>query len=71
MSIVVSGCASDDEKKQSHFEKGQTYFDNGEYKSAELEFKNAVQIDPRFLDAHLRLAETYMKMGDAQETFRS
>ena len=49
MSIVVSGCASDEEKKQSHLEKGQAYFDKGEYKSAELELKNAVQIDPRYL----------------------
>ena len=37
--LVVYGCASQEEKKQSHFEKGKAYFEKGEYKSARIEFK--------------------------------
>jgi hypothetical protein len=41
---ITSGCASDEEKKLSHFEKGRSYLEAGEYKSAVLEFKNAIQV---------------------------
>ena len=71
VSIIVAGCASDEEKKISHFHKGQAYFEEGQYKSAVLELKNALQIDPRYIDAQMQLAQTYMKLGDAGETFRA
>ena len=41
VALVVCGCASEEEKKRSHFEKGKAYFEKGEYKSARIEFKNA------------------------------
>lgn len=63
-SIAMFGCASDDEKKVSHFEKGRAYFEKGEYKSAALEFKNAIQIDPQFVQAQESLGETCLKLGD-------
>jgi Tfp pilus assembly protein PilF len=44
-SFAIYACSSDEEKKVSHFERGKAYFEKGEYKSAELEFKNAIQID--------------------------
>ena len=67
LAFVFVGCASDEEKKLSHFEKRRSYFEEGQYKSAVLELKNALQIDPGYLDAWLQLAETYMK--DEKETF--
>jgi Tfp pilus assembly protein PilF len=70
VAFVFSGCSSDEEKKASHFEKGKSYFEKGEYKSAELEFRNAIQIDPEFVDAYERLGETYLKLGDPRGAFR-
>ena len=46
--VFVLSCTSDTDKKVSHFEKGVGYFDKGEYKAAEIEFKNAIQIDPKY-----------------------
>ena len=69
--VALSACSSDEQKKQSHFAKGKEYFDKGEYKSARIEFKNAIQIDSRFARAHLMLGETSLKLGDAQDAFRS
>lgn len=71
VSLVVGGCASDEEKKLSHYERGVGYFDKAEYKAAEIELKNAIQIDPQYTAAHSKLAETYLKMGDAQGAFRA
>ena len=70
LTFIFIGCSSDEEKKASHLEKGKTYFESGEYKSAELEFRNAIQIDPEFVDAYARLGETYLKLGDPRGAFR-
>ena len=71
LAFIAIGCSSDGEKKASHLEKGETYFEIGEYKSAELEFRNAIQIDPEFVDAYERLGETYLKLGDPRGAFRN
>jgi Tfp pilus assembly protein PilF len=70
LALMITGCSSDEENKASHLEKGKSYFENGEYKSAELEFRNAIQIDPEFVDAYERLGETYLKLGDPRGAFR-
>ncbi|MGD9223933.1 MAG: tetratricopeptide repeat protein, partial [Desulfobacteraceae bacterium] len=68
--VFFLGCASDEEKKLSHFKKGVGYFDTQEYKSAEIELKNAIQIDPNYIDAYAKLGETYLKMGDGRGAYR-
>ena len=50
-SLLVLGCSSDEDKKASHFAKGLAYVEKSEYKSARLEFKNAIQIDPKYVNA--------------------
>ncbi|MBW1754395.1 MAG: tetratricopeptide repeat protein [Deltaproteobacteria bacterium] len=71
IAFLILGCASDEEKKQAHFSKGNAYFEKGEYKSARLEYKNAIQIDPKYKQAHQKLGETNLKLGDAQGAFRA
>ncbi len=66
----VAACASSEEKKIEFFEKGKAFFESGEYKTAEIELKNALQIDPRFVEAHRVLGETYLKLGQAREAFQ-
>ena len=54
--LAFYGCSSDEEKKLSHLEKGKQYFEKGEYKSAQIEFKNAIQIDPDYANRLSHLA---------------
>ena len=68
--LIFSGCATDEEKKLSHLKKGQAYFENGKYREARIEFKNAIQIDPRYLEANIQLAETEVRLGDAGSAYR-
>ena len=35
-----------------------------------IEFKNAIQIDSQYLDAHKQMVETYLKLGDPKGAFR-
>jgi cytochrome c-type biogenesis protein CcmH/NrfG len=67
--VVILGCSSNEEKKATHFQKGEAYFDQGDYKSARLEYKNAIKADPEFTAAYLKLGETNLKLGHAQEAF--
>jgi len=68
---VISACSSDEEKKASHLEKGKSYFQKGEYKSAELELKSAIQIDPKYVDAYMALGGASLKLGNPQGAFNA
>lgn len=65
-----AGCSSDQERKTAHYQKAVGYFEKEDYKSAELELRNAVRIDPSFRDAQLKLGEVYLKLGNPQESFK-
>ncbi len=65
MGIVFSGCSRDPNvRKQKYFESGQRYFERGKYREAAIQYSNAVQVDPRFTDAHYQLAQTYLKLQE-------
>jgi Tfp pilus assembly protein PilF len=70
-SLVIAGCTSDEDKKREHFARGNDFFEKGDFKSARIEFKNAIQIDPGYIEAHMQLGETSLKLGDAQSAFRA
>ena len=53
--LALTGCSSDEEKLAGYLEKGNAYFEKGEYSSAEIEFKNAAKIDPKNVNAHIKL----------------
>ena len=36
-----------------------------------MEFKNAIQIDPKYVDAYEKLGETNLKIGDARGAFEA
>jgi len=61
IAFLILGCASDEEKKQAHFAKGNAYFEEGEFKSARLEFKNAIQIDPKYKEDIRKLMRSWAK----------
>src|SRR5947209_18714201 len=71
MGIVFSGCSRDPNvRKQKYFESGQRYFARGKYREAAIQFSNAVQVDPRFAQAHYQLAETYLKLRDFNRAYQ-
>src|SRR5271166_1350945 len=61
---VFLGCHRDPNvRKQKFMEQGNRDFERGDYSAALISFGRAIQVDPRFAEAHLRLAQTYAKMG--------
>lgn len=56
---ALTACKSEEEKSQEYYESGAAYLEKGEYSSAELEFKNALKINPHNIDAQFGTAVIY------------
>src|SRR5215475_14461581 len=59
VAFVLCGCNRDPKK---FLAKGNQAFDQGKYPDAVLYYGRAVQLDPRFAEAHYKLAQTHLKM---------
>jgi tetratricopeptide (TPR) repeat protein len=67
---ALTGCSRDPNvRKQKFLESGDKYFAEGKYREAEIQYRNAIQLDPRFAQAHYQLSQTYLKLGDTQRAF--
>jgi tetratricopeptide (TPR) repeat protein len=52
--ILLGGCGGAQSRYASHMKRGQDYFDQGDFSKANVEFRNALQIEPK--DSIARLA---------------
>src|SRR5437763_5867538 len=56
LTLLVAGCSRDPNvRKQKYLKAGNAYFDKGQYREAAIEYENAIQVDPRYAEAHYRL----------------
>jgi Tfp pilus assembly protein PilF len=63
LALLLSSCSSDPNKRKLNYLKsGQHYFNQNKFQEAVIEFRNAVQIDPRFAEAHYQLARSYQSL---------
>ncbi len=54
LAVMLSACTLDPNKKKlGYLNRGEKYFKAGNYSAAEVEFRNAVALDPKFEQAHL------------------
>ena len=68
---LVLGCSGPEEKKMKFFNKGKALYEKGDYVKAALEFKNAVQIDPKFADGYYMLGKVAMGQRDFNRAYGS
>src|SRR5262245_41842905 len=63
--IALAACSSDPQAaKAKYLASGDRYLASGKLPEALIEYRNAVQQDPRAGDARVKLADTYVKAGD-------
>ena len=55
---LILSCSGGEDRKISYIEKGDRLYEEGNYEKAQLEYKNALQIDPKDATAHFKLAQT-------------
>src|SRR5579863_7423751 len=64
IAIIIGACSRDPEvAKHRYLESGNRYFDKGDYRSAAIQYQNAIRVDSRFEEGHARLAQAYLKLG--------
>ncbi|MGA7220652.1 MAG: tetratricopeptide repeat protein [Candidatus Sulfotelmatobacter sp.] len=65
-----TGCNRDpNARKQKFLESGNRYRDQGKFREAAIQYGNAVQVDPRFAEAHYQLGDTYLKLKDYNRAY--
>src|SRR5713226_6115340 len=61
---VLSSCSRDPNvRKQKYLASGNRYYGRKQFREAAIQYQNALQADPRFVDAHYQLAQCYLNLG--------
>ena len=68
--LALFSCSRDpDQQKRQYLNSGEQYFNAGKFQEAEIQFRNAIQIDPGFAAAHYQLAHTYLRLRNPAAAF--
>ncbi|MFI5072386.1 MAG: tetratricopeptide repeat protein [Terriglobales bacterium] len=70
VSLFLVSCARDPQKaKANYVQKGMDYMKKGQYSSAAIEYRNALKIDPSYVDAYIKLAQADEALGDGRSAY--
>ncbi|HKY20067.1 MAG TPA: tetratricopeptide repeat protein [Vicinamibacterales bacterium] len=68
--LAGMACGQDSEAaKREYVRSGDRYVAEKKYPEAVIEYRNAVQQDPKFGEARFKLAEAYAKLGDPKNAY--
>jgi tetratricopeptide (TPR) repeat protein len=67
--VAIAGCGGAKSRLASHMKRGQDYFQNGDFAKAGVEFRNAMQIDPKDPMARVKAAEAAAKLGQVRGAY--
>jgi len=63
--LIICACATNPQKaKAKYLAAGQNYMKKGDYGDAIVEFRNALRIDPRFVEAYYQVAQADLAQRD-------
>ena len=65
----VIGCSNPERDKVEHVKKGDQYVADKKDQFAVIEYASAIKIDPKYGDAHWKLAQTYERLNNANAAF--
>ncbi len=70
--LLLQGCSRDPKVlREQCVSNGNKYFRSGKYKQASILYRRALQLDPKFAEAHYRLGLTAMELKDYSGAVRS
>src|SRR3954465_2273155 len=70
--VAVSACTrSAEQAKREYIERGDKYAKANNLDAAIIEYRNAIQRDPKFAPAYEKLATTYVSRGDGPNALRN
>src|SRR5690349_22919411 len=68
--VSLAGCTNPEKAKAEHLRKGEAYLTDSKFQEASLEFRNAIQIDEKFANAHWGLARAFEGLQRWPEMFQ-
>src|ERR1700685_280372 len=67
----LAGCSRDPNvRKVKYLNSGEKYLSKGKLNEAIIEFRNALEIDPRYAAAHYQLARAYVSFRNPEAAYR-
>ena len=69
--LALVACSGAQERKVNYFEKAKVYYKEKNYDKASVELRNAIQIDPKYLDALFLFGQVQEKRGDLRAAFQT
>ena len=71
IAIAPAACSQNSETaKREAVTRGDALFAKAQYGEAVIEYRRAIQFDARYGEAHRKLADTYLKVGDGANAIR-
>src|SRR5580698_1216785 len=71
LATVLGGCSSNPNvQKQKFYARAVIDFDKGKYPEAVISLRRALQVDPRFVEAHYKLAQCHERQGSWEAAFQ-
>jgi tetratricopeptide (TPR) repeat protein len=67
--VLTVSCEGPEAKKLKYFTKGKELYEKNDFKTARLELKNAIQIDPKYAEAYYILGMVELKDKHINEAF--
>ncbi|MEL7451152.1 MAG: hypothetical protein AAFN78_18200, partial [Pseudomonadota bacterium] len=71
LGTLLIACSSAEDRAVEYLDRAQASFDEGDWVKAELDVKNALQIDPRNVDARVMMYQIAEKQQKWREMFRN
>jgi predicted Zn-dependent protease len=69
VAVLITGCGGAKSRLDSHMKRGEEYFQAGNFAKASVEFRNAMQIDPKDQQARVMAAETAEQQGQLRGAY--
>lgn len=67
LAVLVSCTLDPNQRKLKYLNSGEAYAKQGKYREASIQFRNAIQIDPRFAEGHYQLGLAYLALNDGED----
>lgn len=67
--FLAAACGGQEEREAKYLERGQELFEQGDFVKAQLEFRNALQINPKGVKAQYALGLIDERQGNWQDAF--
>jgi len=68
---LTIACADSADKARRYVARGDEYFAADHFEAAVIEYRNALKKQPRWAETHLKLADAYTALGNAEEAYRA